>query len=155
MRKLVLFAIILAFCASCGICKHQPTIEYRDSIRVEYRDRIIHDTTSFEIPVEVERIVTRDTASHLENTYGKSDAVVSEGFLFHSLMTKPQVIKVPFAVEVHDTTYIEHETNTEFVTQYVEKDLTWWQDFRIKAFWWLLLIIILTNIKTINKLFGL
>ena len=141
--------------ASCGICKRQPIIEYRDSVRVEYHDRIIHDTTTFTIIKEVEKNVTRDTISHLENSYAKSDAIVSQGFLSHSLESIPQIIKVPFEVEVHDTTYVEKSAETVYATQYVEKELNWWQGFRIDAFWWLLLALIITNIKTILKILKL
>ena len=144
--------ILLAFIAvSCGICKPcKPVVEYRDSIGIH--ERIIHDTAKVEIPVEVEKIVTRDTVSHLENTYAKSDAVVSEGFLWHSLESKPQIIYVPVEVQVSDTT----STHSEVITQYVEveKQLTWWQTFRLKAFWWMVgaIVLLLFAIIEILKL---
>lgn len=155
MHKIAALVITILLLASCGICKHQPKIEYRDSIRVEYRDRIIHDTATFEIPVIIEKNVTRDTSSHLENPYAKSDAVVSEGLLWHSLESIPQTIEIPVEVEVHDTTYIEKASETIYVTEYKEKELTWWQGFRIDAFWWLILALIVTNIKSILKLLKL
>lgn len=151
MEKTLTLVITILLLASCGVCKHEPKIEYRDSIRVEYRDRIIHDTATFEIPVIIEKNVTRDTSSHLENPYAKSDAVVSEGFLWHSLESIPQTIEVPVEVEVHDTTYIEKASETIYVTEYIERKLTWWQGFRIDTFWWLVLALIVTNIKTILK----
>lgn len=123
---------------SCGTLKQKPIIEYRDSIRTEIRERIVHDTATVEIPVIKEVNVTRDTASHLENTYATSDAVVSGGYLHHSLKTKPQVIKVPVFVPVHDTLRVEKEAGIRTETQYVEKSLSWWQKFRLGAFWWLL-----------------
>lgn len=151
-RLLLLAFQMMASLASCGVCRQQPVIEYRDSVRVEYRDRIVHDTATFAITKEVEKIVTRDTTSHLENTYAKSDAVVSGGFLWHSLESIPQTIEIPFEVEVHDTTYVEKSAETVYVTQYVEKELNWWQGLRIDAFWWLVLALVLTNIKTILKI---
>lgn len=154
MEKIITLVITILLLASCGVCKHEPKIEYRDSIRVEYRDRIIHDTARFEIPVIVEKNVTRDTSSHLENPYAKSDAVISDGLLWHSLESIPQTIEVPVEVEVHDTTYIEKASETVYVTEYKEKPLTWWQGFRIDAFWWLILALIVTNIKSILKLFN-
>ena len=48
---------------------------------------------SFTVEKEVEKIVTRDTVSHLENSWAKSDAVVSDGFLSHSLESIPQIVK--------------------------------------------------------------
>lgn len=105
---------------------------------IEYRDRVVHDTMKVEIPHEVEKIVTRDTASHLENSYAKSDAVVSGGFLSHTLESIPQTILVPVEVKVTDTLWRESkEAQTEKLVE-VEKPLTWWQKFRLRAFWWLL-----------------
>lgn len=113
-----------------------PKIVYKTETVIEYRDRVIHDTTTFEIPVEVEKIVTKDTISHLENQFAKSDAKVSDGLLCHSLESIPQVIKVPYEVHVTDTLYKESQVIEKEVD--VEKPLSWWQKFRMTAFWWLL-----------------
>ena len=130
----LLVAAGVCFLASCSTPKviHETVIEYRD--------RVVHDTTEVEIPYEVEKIVTLDTISHLENKYGKSDAVVTGGMLKHSLETKPQVIKVPFEVHVTDTLYKEAEIIEKEVE--VEKPLSWWQKFRMEAFWWLLVAVV-------------
>ena len=110
----------------------------------------VHDTTTFEIEKEVEKIVTLDTISHLENKYAKSDAVVSKGLLSHSLESKPQIIKIPVEVHVTDTLIKEAEIRTEI--KEVEKPLSWWQKFRIEAFWWLLLGVIALLVWTFRKL---
>lgn len=139
MKRIAL--ITLALClASCAVQKPQPTIEYRDSI--VYRDRLVTDTVKVDIPYEVEKVVTRDTASHLENTYAKSDAVVSGGFLHHSLESIPKVIKVPVTVTVHDTLEVHTQAQTIVETQEVEKPLSWWQRLKIGAFWWLVALCI-------------
>ena len=131
----VLFVVavlgVLTMLAGCS-----PKVVVQKEVVTEYRDRIVHDTTTVEIPLKVEKVVTRDTASHLENTYAKSDAVVSDGFLSHSLESKPQIIRIPVEVHVTDTLYKEAEIRTETVE--VEKPLSWWQKFKIGAFWWLL-----------------
>lgn len=113
-------------------------IVVRDSVVTEVHERIVRDTVPFEVPVEVEKIVTRDTASRLENTYAKSEAVVSGGFLYHSLETKPQTISVPVEVPVADTTTTQSHTEYITETKEVPAELTWWQKFRLKGFWWLL-----------------
>lgn len=139
-------AFLLVLClASCS-----PRVITKTETVIEYRDRIVTDTAVVEIPVEVEKIVTRDTTSHLENTYAKSDAMVSEGFLHHSLESIPQYIKVPVEVHVTDTLYKEAEIRTETVE--VEKPLSWWQKFRIDAFWWLLGAAVLLLLWTFRKL---
>ena len=118
----------------------------------EYRDRIVHDTTTFEIERIVEKIVTRDTVSRLENKYAKSDAVVSDGFLSHSLESKPQVIKVPYQVHVTDTVYKEKASETVTETKYVEKRLNIWQRFRLWAFPFILILLAWAYRKQIASL---
>ena len=130
MKRLpVIILAILCFACSPKVIDHTVT-------EIEYRDRVVHDTATVEIPIEIEKIVTRDTSSHLENTWAKSDAVVSQGFLSHSLESKPQVIKVPVEVHVTDTLWKESEVRTEYVE--VEKKLTRWQKARQDSFWPLL-----------------
>jgi len=135
MRRIA-FITLMFLAASCGVCKKPQCPPQKDSVRIEYRDRIVHDTATVEVTREVEKIVTRDTVSHLENSWAKSDAMVSDGFLHHSLESRPRIIKVPVEVEVHDTTYIEHSAT--IMEKEIEKPLSWWQRARIGAFWWLL-----------------
>lgn len=128
--KIVAFSLCL-LTLSCS-----PKIIEKVVRETEYRDRVVHDTAKVEIPVEVEKIVTRDTVSHLENTYAKSDASVSNGLLSHSLESIPQVVRVPIEVHVTDTLWRESEVRTEVVE--VEKKMNWWQRFRLDGFWVLL-----------------
>ena len=142
---LVLLAINLLF--SC--CS--PKIVERVETKVEVHERVVHDTTTFEIPVEVEKIVTRDTVSHLENTYARSDASVSGGLLSHSLESIPQIIKVPYEVVVTDTLFIEKQAVETIKEVEVEKPLSWWQRFRIWAIFPLLLAVLYLGRKYIWK----
>lgn len=132
---LVYAGLVLAALALFSACS--PKIVEKIETKVEYRDRVVHDTTTFEIPVEVEKIVTRDTVSHLENSYARSDASVSGGLLSHSLESIPQIIKVPYEVTVTDTVYVKKEAQIIEKEVKVEKPLSWWQRFRIGAFPWL------------------
>lgn len=92
--------------------KVYPT-ETKDSVRVEIRDRVIHDSVYFEVERQVEKIVTRDTVSLLENDWARSEASVdSAGLLHHSLESIPRKVYVPYYVEVHDTTTVEGHTET-------------------------------------------
>lgn len=97
--------------------------------------RVVHDTARVEIPHIIEKNVTLDTMSHLENKYAKSDAMVSDGLLSHTLESIPQVIKVPVEIAVHDTLKITTVEKGEIVQ--VEKPLSFWQRLKIGAFWWL------------------
>lgn len=141
------FVLLVFFALSLSGCS--PKVVQHTVTEIEYRDRFVHDTATVEIPVEVERIVTRDTISHLENSFAKSDAVVSQGLLSHSLESKPQIIKVPVKVKVTDTLWRESEKTAEI--QYVEKQMTKFQQFRLDAFWWMSALIAGLSVWTFRK----
>lgn len=126
-RLLIALALVAVSCSP----KVFPT-EVRDSVRVEIRERLVHDSVYVEIEKQVEKIVTRDTLSHLENDYAESDAAYIGGILSHSLSSKPQRIYVPYTVEVHDTAYVE--THAETIVQEVNR-LTKWQSFSMVLGW--------------------
>ena len=134
------FVIVISILIAAGmsmVTSCSPRVVEKYITQIKYRDRIVHDTATVEIPKEVEKIVTLDTISKLENKYARSEAVVSKGFLSHSLESIPQVIKGPVTVEVRDTVWKEQEIKE--VEKLVEKELSWWQKFRLDAFWWLVL----------------
>lgn len=110
IMKKIIFALALAVVSAC--CPKIYPSEKTDSVRIEIHERIDTVIATVTIEKEVERIVTRDTVSRLENTYAKSEAVVSGGYLRHSLESIPQYIKVPVTVTVHDTTYVEKKAET-------------------------------------------
>ena len=145
----VLIFILLAFGFLMMFVGCSPKVIVQKEVVTEYRDRIVHDTTQVEIPYEVEKVVTKDTASHLENTYAKSDAVVSGGLLSHSLESRPQIIKVPVEVHVTDTLVKEAEIRTETVE--VEKPLSWWKQAKLDAFWWLIGCLVLALLWIFRK----
>ena len=149
--KKVIVIIMTAANLACS-CSPRVIEKIKTETVTEYRDRIVHDTTTFEIERIVEKIVTRDTVSRLENKYAKSDAVVSDGFLSHSLESKPQVIKVPYQVHVTDTVYKEKASETVTETKYVEKRLNIWQRFRLWAFPFILILLAWAYRKQIASL---
>ena len=118
-------AMIILWAVTSCCPKHFPPAEHTDSVRVEIRERIVHDTVSFEVPVIVEKNVTRDSSSHLENDWATSDAAIQGGFLWHSLSTKPHEVDVPVTVTVRDTTYIEKEAET--IIKEVPRQPTFWE----------------------------
>ena len=137
--------LVLGLLASCS-----PRIITEKETVIEYRDTTIIDTAYFEVPVEVEKIVTRDTTSHLENSLAISDAMVTDGFLHHSLETKQQKVPVPVVIHVRDT--IKQEAQIIYQEVPVEQPLSWWQKFRMDAFWWLLGGVLLLLLWTFRKL---
>ena len=149
MKRMILCVFLAA--AACSPKHYQPVVVYRDSVRVEVHERLVHDTVSFEVPVIVEKNVTKDTVSHLENEWAKSDAELKDGFLWHSLETKGQTVYVPVTTVVRDTVVVEKEATETIVTKEVEKPLTPWQNYRLRAFWWLILGLVALLIYTFRK----
>lgn len=137
---LAIFAVLVA---SCGSSRHAATsIETHDSTKVEVRtERIEHiDTVYIELPRQVERIVTQDTTSRLENDYAVSEARVEAGMLHHTLETKDAKIPVPVksTIEKKDSITTNSKTEVEKEKVYIEKELTAWQRFKMRGFWALL-----------------
>ena len=142
--------ICILILAACSPKVLPPVIEYRDSVRVEVHERIVHDTVSFEVPVIIEKNVTRDTSSHLENEWAESDASLVDGFLEHTLKTKGRTVYIPIQVPVHDTTYIEHSSQIQ--TEYVERDLTEREKRLIrrgKAAGWVLALLVAAGVAAV------
>ena len=147
MKPSALLAIALCLSA-CGTAR--PVLE-SDSTRVEVKTVVetIHDTAYVQLPVIVERVATLDTTSVLENKYAKSAATVSGGVLAHSLETKPA--KEPVAVEkqivYRDSLVYRDRVVTETVE--VEKKLSAWQSFKMKAGGFSIVILLIVILYTI------
>ena len=144
--RLVTLSLIAALVTSCGSSRHAATImEKSDSTKVEVRtERIEHiDTVYVELPRQVERIVTQDTTSRLENDYAVSEARVESGMLHHTLETKAAKIPVPVksTIEKKDSITTNSKSEVEKEKVYIEKELTAWQRFRLRGFWILAAII--------------
>lgn len=152
-----LFAIVFVFsilytCVSCSPRIYPANTERHTDTIVKVQ--IVHDTVSFEIPVEKEIIVTKDTSSHLQTTYAQSDAVVTDGRLYHSLESIPQKVYIPVTKEVHDTTIITKEAET--IIKEVEREFTKWESFSMMLGWilggvLLLVIILFVIIKFLKR----
>lgn len=125
--------LLLAAASACGAVR--PVIQPTDSTRVEVRveREFVHDTAYVELPVIVEKIQTLDTTSTLENDYARSEASVTAGILRHSLETKPAQLPVAVEKEIvyRDSIIYEGHVTTEYVE--VPRQLTFWQQFKMKA----------------------
>ena len=154
--RLNIFAIsvMILGLSSCGAAK-QAVPERSDSTRVEVRTitQTIHDTAYIELPVFVERNVTKDTTSTLENPYAKSEASITDGLLSHSLQTKPtrQPVKIEKEIVYRDS--IVFRDRTETITVEVEKELTKWQSFKMKTGGTTLAILIIAIVTAALYLF--
>lgn len=154
--RLNIFAIsaMILGLSSCGAAK-QAVPERSDSTRVEVRTitQTVHDTAYIELPVFIERNVTKDTTSTLENPYAKSEASITDGLLSHSLQTKPtrQPVKIEKEIVYRDS--IVFRDRTETVTVEVEKELTKWQSFKMKTGGTTLAILIIAIVTAALYLF--
>ena len=136
---LVLFSLL---CVACGSIKQvTPTERVVTETRIETVYQT--DTVLLEIPKIVEKVVTKDTMSVLENDYAKSQAVVSDGLLAHSLETKPvqKPVEVQTKIVYRDSVIVKD--NVIIQTVEVEKELTGWQSFKMKMGGWFLGILII------------
>lgn len=138
----ILFLLLMAiFMPSCS------TIKYVDRWHTEYKDTTIYkkelkDTTIY-VPIPLEKnqvIVSVGDTSRLETSVAQSEAFVGgDGFLHHSLENKRK--ELPAIVPVSSTTIYTGVTSSQTQTitkiEYRDKPLTWWQNFRLRAFWWL------------------
>lgn len=134
MKIISCIVVLLSLLAvsSCSTVRHTPSVT--DSTRVEVRveREFVRDTAYIELPVIIEKRATLDTASTLENKYAKSEASVSGGVLTHSLSTKP--VREPVIVQ-NEIVYRDSLVYRDRVVRediYIEKELTWWQRFRLK-----------------------
>ena len=150
--------LLSAVCVACATSRQAAPSE---KILVETRIETVYktDTVYLEVPKIVEKIVTADTVSVLENEYAKSEASVSEGLLAHSLETKPvkQPVEVQTQVVYRDSVIVKD--NVILQTVEVEKPLTGWQSFKMAMGGWMLgliifmiVCVILYIVKPFNKL---
>ena len=150
--------LLSAVCVACATSRQAAPSE---KILVETRIETVYktDTVYLEVPKIVEKIVTADTVSVLENEYAKSEASISEGLLAHSLETKPvkQPVEVQTQVVYRDSVIVKDNVIVQTVE--VEKELTGWQSFKMTMGGWMLGIIIfmivcviLYIVKPFNKL---
>ena len=107
----------------------------QDSVRIEYREKVVKVpvTVYVEVPVEQKEKMTRDSTSHLETSFAVSNASIvwidGVAFLRHDLANKPQKIEKKDSVTVveKEKTIWKTRRVTYYKTEYVEKDLSWWQ----------------------------
>ena len=134
----VIFAIGLLAWLLCGCkaWKHgvSENKDVSDSVRIEYKEKIVKVpvTVYVEVPVEKKVRMDRDS-SHLETSFAVSDArmVWIDGVLFlrHSLENKPQKIAKSDSVPVVEKEKIVWKTRRVTYTkkEIREKRLAWWQ----------------------------
>ena len=125
------------------------------SVRIVEHTEYVPVQVEVPIPTIIERNTTRDTSSHLENQYAQSDARINiDGSLTHTLETKPQTLQAEAQVKIEyrDSIVIQDRFDENTVEVEVEKELTWWQSFKMKVGGWAIGILLLALIYLIVRL---
>lgn len=112
----------------------------QDSVSVEVRETTVYitDTVEVEIPHIVERNVTLDTISYLENDYAISEAIIEGAYLTHTLATKPQLRRVQIKTPQLRRDSVVYRNFYRDVEVEVERQLSFLQKTQISGFWLLL-----------------
>ena len=143
--------ILVLFSALCVACATARQAAPSEKIITETRIETVFqtDTVILEVPRIGEKIVTADTVSVLENDFARSAAKVSDGLLSHSLETKPvkQPVEVQTKIVYRDSVVFKDVVVYETVE--VEKELTGWQNFKMKMGGWFLGILSLLALAAI------
>ena len=143
---LLAFALLLS---ACGVAR--PILE-SDNTKVEVKtvvERLV-DTAYVELPVIVEKVATFDTTSVLENKYAKSEAIVSGGVLTTKPVREP--VKVEKEIVYRDSLVYRDRVVKEDI--YIEKELTFWQKFRLKLGSWTIVLIVISTLYLLFQLFN-
>ena len=139
---IILLAVMLA--VACCPARKAVAPSVRDSVRVKtiVRTEYVRDTVLVEVPAEEKAQTVRDTTSHLETTFAESDAAITpDGALHHTLRNKPQQHPAEVETNVYrDSIIYRDRIKTERVE--VERELTWWQQTRLRGFWILLAVVV-------------
>ncbi len=171
--KILLLCTLLCIATSCGLCKHtsahsetdvKDSLSFHTTDSTSVKDEIsVRDSTvSVPLPVESSQsVMPVILPSHLETSLAESDAYVDSLGLHHTLKNKETEVEVHVPVTEHyhyeshthlaDSTAMHSDSEKETVIEYVDKPLTWWEMFRIRAFWPLLLACLLLLVWTFRK----
>ena len=151
--KYIALAICVALLASCAIQKPHVQVVTRDSTVVNYVDSTvvsIRDSLVL-VPIPAESsstVLPAGFRSHVETSIAESDAYVEDGLLHHTIRNKsneslPAIVPVVTMAQVIRADSSHEGLVNRTVVKEVEKKLTWWQRFRIGAFFWLLALAVI------------
>ena len=140
MRLILMLAAVLM--AACGTKKNVTADISHDSVKVVEKVVYATDTVYFDVPHIVEKNITADTTSFLENDYALSAAKIdSLGMLHHMLSTKPHKIPIRTKTKIiYKDSILSRYVKVPYP---VERQLTWGERIRIDLFPVMLGVIIL------------
>ena len=149
-------ALLLVLClASCSPRIIREVITETHTI---VKDSTIWRDTTIRVPIPLEKdqaIVTLGDTSKLETSVATSTAFIdSTGRLNHTLTNKNGALETTIKIPARMIWTSVTNNMAEILKQevMVEKPLSWWQKFRIGAFWWLLWAVVALLLWTFRKL---
>ena len=155
--------LLMAGCHSARsrVCAEAPVVlTNSDSVTVEVRETVVVDTVTVAvtIPAESRFREVHDTVSFLTTSYAESRAWINaDGSLGHSLSNRAASIPAEVLVPVRTTSTNRvargvREIPVQVPCPYeVERNPSWWERFRLGAFWYLVAIAGCTLLWTVRK----
>lgn len=153
---LLIILALLIFC-SCTAKRVVQKESLSQMVRIDYKETIHIEPFPVKLPQESKEIIVKDTVSHLETSVAESDArILPDGSLYHSLKNKDTsgTVNVPVKEKIITMDSIVYQTKE--IPYPVEKELNWWQKFRMQiggyAFFALLGIGIFYGIRLVRRM---
>lgn len=111
---LVIIIVFLSFsaCRSHKVLSTAKSTEKKDSIRIEYREKVVYvpDTVTIYIPEKTAERTIKDSVSFLSNPFASSEArITTKGELFHSLILKEQKRAVEVKTQIKEVEKIVYK----------------------------------------------
>lgn len=142
--------------------RDSTVINYKDSVRIKDSLRIRDTLVAVPLPVEAsQNILLSFMPSHLETSLAESDAWVDSIGLHHTIANKKGSVNAAVQVTDHfqtiehttqkDSTNVSESHESETITVEVEREFTWWEKFRLRAFWWLSGLLVLALLWIFRK----
>lgn len=167
-KGLLALGVVLFLLPALGAGCSPKIVERTITItQTEVRDSTAWRDTTIYVPVPLESdqaIVHVGDTSHRETSVAESDAWVGkDGLIHHNLRHKADA-RLSYGLKLPEHWLYTGVTNTKeheqgvIKKEYIEKPLSWWQKFRIGAFFWLLGLVLFAYRKqiltAIMKAFG-
>ena len=134
MKRLITLITIALLMISCGASRHLPVEAVRDSVSVVVKESIVYKDTIIyiEVPAESDKaVIPAADTSHLETSLAVSEAWVTDGRLNHTLRHKQERLAKIMTMRVYLRSEQTEHLSHEVVVKEVEKQLNWWQSFRM------------------------
>lgn len=155
ITKTLLVIVLMLLFTGCYPCQKITNITQRDSVSIELKSRIvtIHDTVVINVPLTSQSVIVHTDSSFLSNDFAYSNAIIRpSGELYHTLESIPQSLQTEYISKVEVRDSIIYRDRIEVQTIEVARELSWWQEFQIRGF--RLLVLILVGAIVVKKLLG-